>query len=217
MRKTVFKFAPYFTPVLLAFTMTGQISALIVLTIILLLFCFMERKEAGIAFALIMPFVLGTAFSVLRLGIPGSIFALFIAVPLLFNELIHIKKRPSAVIFLGFILLTTLFSLLYGGNSNSGNKKFIDMLITITIAIITFYPIAFSKNINFQKVAIVYLISGIFFIDICFDFYGYIRTFNLFDFESFRISAIYNKDLGLPYISYHGPGMIGCYSVAFYL
>ncbi len=217
MQKYVFNIAPYIAPILLALTMLGKIQAIMILGIILAMICFIQRKEAGIIFALILSAVLGETFRGFNIGIPGSIISLLIAFFLLYKDLYIIKKKPSTIIYTGAIVLIVIFSLLYGGMSSEGCKKFTALLITITTSMLAFYPIAMFKNINLSKIAIIYLLSGIFFIAFAFDFYGYTRTLNLFDFESFRASMVDNGELGLPYIVYHTPGMFGCYSIAFYL
>lgn len=217
MRKIVYNVAPYITPILLAMTMLGKISALVIFVIAIVLTCFMPKKEAGISFALVMPVVFGFLFFNIGIGIPGSIIALVIAFILLYKELAVIKNNPDAIKYIGAIILITIFSFVYGGVSSSGKEKLTDLLITLAIGIWAFYPITTSKNIDLAKIAVIYLISGIFLIAVALDFYGYTRTFNLFDFESFRASTIYNRNLELPHVVYHIPGMIGCYTTAFYL
>lgn len=217
MREKICNIVPYLILILLALTITGSISAITLFVIIISLNCLLSRKEVGISFLLIFPALMGQLFRNLQIGYPGSIIALIIGIGLLKNELRTIFKRPSALLYTCTLVMIILISFIYGGMTIEGTDKLITLLITCITSILIFYPIAMSRNIDLGKIAYPFLLSGIFFIAVAYDFLGYTRTYDFFDFTTFRQIGTENLEKGLPYIVWHIPAMISCYSLAFYL
>lgn len=206
-------------PILLWGVMTGAINSLFLLLIFFILFLFLTKDGMTIVSVFILCPLLGLIKEVTGGGIPGTVVAFALILIIQREKLIEVYKqlnlRISAYILL--ILFFVFFSYILTARTENSNHKIITLFLNTIVYTTGLLVIVKSSKETVRYVAPFFFIYGIILLRLPIDFFGYAEPDGLLDFSFYRESTVMNKDIGLPYVTYHSVGIAGVLSASLLL
>jgi len=208
----------YALPFLIGGVMLNKFNVYFILLWLLIYLLTIERIEAAVSFAIILPPFIGSIFQVYHIPIPGSLLSLFIAVGLAFPFLGNLNDwdfRQVIKYIFPITLVCVLFYVFTGATENS-TSKIVGLLITVFYSPFLFF-ISESEEISTDRLAPVFIIYALLMIRVAYDFYGYSAPTGLFDFTSFRLGGYANVQNGTTHVNYQNVGIAGLMATAYWL
>ena len=219
MREKVSNIFKLILPILLVGALQGWINTNMLLVVFVLYLMFLTRDGVSIASVFILAPVLGLLKGLFNIPLPGSVMAFLLILVLQRENISHFvvkTDRPALFYVMLIIFILTGFYFI-AGYSENGQDKFGSMLISSVVYITGLLILTKSTKETVDMLSPLFLLYGIILLRFPLDFYGYPSPDGLFDFTFFRDATIANKQLELPYLTYHLVGIAGVMSTAYFL
>lgn len=213
------KYVSLISCVLLCGTMLGIVHvSLIVAILAFYFFIFLNRYEKSVICIFCFCKIFGFFAPVIGLPVPGTLFALLLAVLFIREELISIfNRRLILPLFYSFLILLFLVgSYYFTGNTSYSASKIASTFISFTVYMFGFSILVSYKKINTAKLSFVFFLDSILWITFTIDTFGFFPS-GLFDFNFFRETSIFLKRKFEVDISYHLVGIMSFMAISFLL
>lgn len=219
MNKAALKTLIILLPILLFGTIFSLINSIHLMIVFSIVFLFLSRDGKTIVSVFILCPLLGVIKEVVGGAVPGTVVAFVLILAIQRNNLFDIIKQINNRVISYIIIIVSFLILFYFFTAETENSahKIISILLNTIVYTIGLLVIAKSSKNTIQSIAPVFLLYGLILLRLPMDFFGYSTPEGLFDFSFYRESTALNKHAGIPYLSYHFPGMAAVLSISFWL